>query len=86
MFISANAFDFEHGLSNLDFESVDSKVAFLNHTDRCVVMVDSSKIGKHAGRMFLPTSKIDVVVTDNGVTEDQITQFQQQGITLIVAR
>ena len=49
-------------------------------------MVDSSKIGKHAGRMFLPTSKIDVVVTDNGVTEDQITQFQQQGITLIVAR
>lgn len=86
VFISANAFDFEHGLSNLDFESVDSKVAFLNHTDRCVVMVDSSKIGKHAGRMFLPTSKIDVVVTDNGVTEDQITQFQQQGITLIVAR
>lgn len=85
VFLSANAFDFAYGLSNLDFESVDSKVSFLSNADKCFVLLDSSKIGKHAGRIFLPPSRIDMVITDDSVTPEQVSQFRQAGIPLTVA-
>ena len=85
VFLSANAFDFQYGLSNMDFESVDAKLAFLDHADRCVVLLDSSKIGKHAGRMFLPTSRIHTVVTDSHITPEQVEQFRQLEIPLVIA-
>ena len=85
VFLSANAFDFQYGLSNLDYETVDAKLAYLEHSDRCIVLLDSSKIGRHAGRMFLPTSRIHTVVTDNNITPEQVEQFQQHDISLVIA-
>lgn len=83
--ISADYFDFEQGLSNTDYLSVDSKISFVEHADRCIALLDHTKIGKIEGRCFLPVSKIDMVITDSGITSEQIEMFSRSRIPLTVA-
>jgi DeoR/GlpR family transcriptional regulator of sugar metabolism len=48
------------------------------------VVADSSKFGVAAKWLIAPTSAVDVIVTDSGVTEEKIAPFRKMGIHIYV--
>ena len=85
VFLSANALDFQNGLNNTDYRSIDAKLAYAENADRRVILLDSSKLGRKAGKFFLPPSQIDLVVTDSGITPEQRAALESAGIPFQVA-
>jgi DeoR/GlpR family transcriptional regulator of sugar metabolism len=51
---------------------------------RKIVVADSSKFGVAAKWLIAPTSAVDVIVTDSGVTEEKIAPFRKMGIHIYV--
>ena len=84
--LSANAFDCRFGMSNTDYPSVDAKLAYAENAEQVVALIDSSKIGKRAGKLFFPAARIHTLVTDGGVKPEQEEEIRACGIDLIVAR
>lgn len=85
-FVSANAFDFTAGLCNTDYLSIDAKLSYIDNAERCIALLDSSKLGKRVGRAFLPPARIDTFITDSGITPEQVAEFDRLHLPLIIAK
>ena len=85
VFLSANAIDFNQGLSNINYKTIDAKLAYAENADRRIILLDSSKIGRCVGKSFMSVSQIDLVVTDAGITSEQTAAFETAGIPLLIA-
>ena len=53
-----------------------SKVSYL--------MVDSTKFGKESTIKWFETSDVDHVITDSNISDEQLRQFQSEGVNVIV--
>ncbi len=74
-------------LSDSSVEIAQSKRATLNASRRSFLLADASKFS--APRSFLtvaPLAAIDVLVTDDGITDDERRAVVEAGVTLHVAR
>jgi DeoR family ulaG and ulaABCDEF operon transcriptional repressor len=56
----------------------------LAQAERVVVLVDSSKLSKHAPVVVAPLDEIDVVVTDSGIDAQGLAMLRGAGIEVIV--
>lgn len=57
-------------------------------SERCkhiVALVDSTKIGIDSASNFIPTEKIDYLITDNGIDDMTVELCKKRGIKVIVA-
>ncbi|MGL4676956.1 MAG: DeoR/GlpR family DNA-binding transcription regulator [Brevinema sp.] len=84
--ISADAFDINYGLSNVEILEVTSKQMIRNICDTLVVLLDSSKFDKKAFYKVLSSHQIDVIITDNKISQEQIQKIRDQNITLVIAQ
>ena len=53
--------------------------ALVSAAQRVVVVCDSSKLGTTAFALICPISKIDLVITDDGASADQVAALRQAG-------
>ena len=52
---------------------------------RVVALVDSSKIGTESLHSFARLSDVDVLITDDGITDAVRAEFIEQGVEVVVA-
>ncbi|MGB3773275.1 MAG: DeoR/GlpR family DNA-binding transcription regulator [Rhodococcus sp. (in: high G+C Gram-positive bacteria)] len=84
-FIGTNALSIGHGLSTPDTDEAAVKRAMVTAADRVVVVADSAKIGLEFFMSFAALDCVDVLVTDDGITEMDCTRLQQHGLEVVVA-
>jgi len=84
-FLSANAFDFEYGLSNIKYHEIDTKLSFLSRSKFKVLLLDSGKIGRREFRAFSNLSSFDLTITDNRIKPEHRIQFEALGAPLLIA-
>lgn len=56
----------------------------LEYGDRIVALIDSSKVGKHGGKLLTCTSKLDTLITDEGADQQTLNSLRQQGVNVVV--
>ena len=61
------------------------KRAMVGTADRVVVVADSAKIGRRFFMSFASLECVDVLVTDDGITDIDCTRLQQHGLEVVVA-
>lgn len=49
-----------------------------------VIVADSSKIGKISSFQFGSTDEVDLLVTDSGVTDEQVEQLKENGVSEVI--
>lgn len=49
-----------------------------------VIVADSSKIGKTSSFQFGSTDEVDLLVTDSGVTDEQVEQLKENGVSEVI--
>ena len=84
-FIGTNALTVEHGLSTPDPEEAATKRAVVGAARQVVVLTDSAKIGEEALVSFAPLASLDVVVTDDEITDAERTAIEAAGPEVVIA-
>jgi DeoR family transcriptional regulator, aga operon transcriptional repressor len=85
LFLSTQAFDAEHGLTDDSFDIARVKAAMIRSARRVILLADSSKWGKSAFAKIAPLGEIDLLVTDDGISGDAERAIQRFGIEVIRA-
>ncbi len=75
----------QEGLYNNNSLLVATEQAMLRAADEVIVVVDSTKFGRHGLARLCPLSEIDRVVVDNGISEEWRSQMLAAGVNLLVA-
>ena len=56
----------------------------LEYGDHLVALVDSSKIGKHGGKLLACASELDTLITDDGADEETLSALRDAGVSIVI--
>jgi DeoR family transcriptional regulator, fructose operon transcriptional repressor len=73
------------GFYNSNLLLVETERAMMNASDRTLVVADSSKFGKSSLARLCPLEQVDMVVSDEGLSEDWRQRLRDAGVHLILA-
>jgi DeoR family transcriptional regulator of aga operon len=85
VFIGTTGLDVERGVTTLEPEEAAVSQAMIRNAREVIVVADSSKIGIRSQALICPTSAIHTLVTDDGITAEQLEAFSSRGIKVVVA-
>ncbi len=84
MFIGAQAIT-RNGLLQTDGLLVQSERRLIERANEIIVLADSSKINASGSLAVCPLSKIDVLITDDGIAPDAVQWLKAAGVEVRVA-
>lgn len=84
-FLGANGVSASQGFSTPDPDEATVKRAMVTAARRVVVLADSSKIGIESLVTFARPADVDVLITDEGITDAVRAFFTNQGVEVVVA-
>ena len=84
-FMGTNGLTLRHGLSTPDHDEAAVKRAMMQAARKVVVLADSSKLGPELLVSFAPAAAIDVLITDDGISDADRLAFEEAGIEVVVA-
>ena len=82
-FLSCIGVSFEEGITDLSYV-IDRKL-LRKHSDKMVLLADSSKWGIHSKVFVGPISMVDSVVVDSNLSQETIEEIKHMGLELITA-
>ncbi|MEX0361142.1 MAG: DeoR/GlpR family DNA-binding transcription regulator, partial [Allomuricauda sp.] len=85
LFLGVDGLDIDNGLSTPNIEEAHLNATMIEMASQIIVLADSSKIGKRSLAFICPMSKIHVLITDSGISEEQKSQIENLGIKVVVA-
>lgn len=85
VFVGANGISTAHGLSTPDHSEAAAKRSMVRAGRRVVALADSSKIGAEHTVSFASLGDIDVLVTDDGISDLDAKSFEELGVEVVVA-
>ena len=81
-FLSAGAWDLDHGLTTSETDKLTLKRAADQAAERTILVADSSKFGTHARFRALNLDELDLIITDDRLPEKERTRLEDSGIHL----
>lgn len=85
LFLSTQAFDAEHGLTDDSFDVARVKSAMIRSARHVILLADSSKWGNSAFAKIAPLGEIDVLITDAGLSQASQKIIQRFGVEIMQA-
>lgn len=83
LFLSASGLLLPHGLSCDNLLDAEVKQALINASRQIILCMDSSKVGKAYLARFATLDVIDVLITDDGLSDENHKAIEQYGIQVI---
>ena len=84
-FIGTNGISRTHGLSTPDHAEAAAKRAMVRSAERVVVLADSSKLGRDHTVRFAELADVDVLVTDDQISEADLAALREEDVEVLVA-
>lgn len=83
-FISAHGINFSAGVTSIGSPQMQVKKAILKSSDQVYLLVDSSKFGGGYILVVCPLSRITRIITDTGISEDDLKRAKEQNVPIDV--
>ncbi len=84
-FIGANGVSIERGFTTPDFDEAAVKRAAARAARHSIVLADSSKIDTDYVVTFAHAGAIDMLITDDGATREQVARLADAGLEVVIA-
>lgn len=84
-FLGTNGITVRHGLSTPDSSEAAAKRAMATAARQVVVLADSSKIGHESTVSFADLAQVDVIVTDDGISDEDHKALIDADVQVVVA-
>lgn len=85
LFVAANGFSAEHGLTTPDLAEAAVKRAAMAAARRVVLLADSSKHGQEHFARFGDLSDVDLLITDSGLSPEDAVAIERGGTEVVRA-
>ena len=85
VFVAANGFSAEHGLTTPDLAEAAVKHAAMGAARRVVLLADSAKYGQEHFARFGALSDVDLLITDSGLSPEDATAMERGGMEVVRA-
>lgn len=85
VFVATNALTPSHGLSTPNSDEAAVKRALVGAGRHVVVLADSTKVGREDLVRFAATGAVDVLVTDDGIRDEDVRAFDAAGVEVVIA-
>ena len=79
-FMAASGFTFNNGFTCGNFDECQIKKRVISKTAKSIMLMDSSKIGKNLPFTFADPADIDLLITDEKLTQEDSKSFQKFSI------
>lgn len=83
--LSLDGLTLENGVSTLHQEEATVNKTMMKNADKCIMLADSSKIGRPGYFSFAKADEMDCLVTDPKVLKEDIHAFENAGIHVLIA-
>jgi DeoR family transcriptional regulator of aga operon len=84
LFLSATGVDAEHGATLIQPDEAAVFRAMARQARQVIVVADSSKVGRVSPAVVCPSSDIDLLITDNGISDEASAAFAAAGVKTMV--
>ncbi len=85
LFLGVDGFDLDFGISTPSPEEAYLNQLMIEISKEVIVLADSSKFERRGFAFIAPVNKINTVVTDKGITQEQKTKLETMGVRVIIA-
>ena len=85
LFLGVDGIDKEHGLSTPNVEEAHVNRIMIGISKKVIVVTDSSKFFRRRFASIAPISKIDILITDSGISDQDKLMLEKAGIEVIIA-
>ena len=85
VFLGVCGIDPVHGATTIQADEAAVFRAMSRRAKRVIVVADSSKVGMTSPAVISAAADIDLLVTDDGITQEAIQAFQNAGVQVVVA-
>ena len=85
LFLGVDGIDRKHGLSTPNVEEAHLNSVMIEVAKKVIVVTDSSKFFRRRFAAIAPISRIDTLVTDDGISDQDKQMLEQSGIEVIIA-
>ncbi|HEU4973830.1 MAG TPA: DeoR/GlpR family DNA-binding transcription regulator [Baekduia sp.] len=85
VFLGAGGIDPDAGVTEFNLDDARVKRAALASARRCVVLADSTKLERVAVASVCPLDRVDVLVTDEGASDDVVARFVEHEVEVVRA-
>ena len=85
VFLGADGCDINRGLFTSDLESAQIIQMMITNARQIILLVDSSKFTRKGMALVCPFEKVDIVVTDDGLSREDRHWLKEHEISLIIA-
>lgn len=73
------------GLMEADPLLIQAEQKLIGQADELIVLADSSKFNQRSSLVLCPLSKVDILITDEGISDKAAAMLESAGVELIVA-
>ncbi|MCF6224634.1 MAG: DeoR/GlpR family DNA-binding transcription regulator [Flavobacteriaceae bacterium] len=84
LFLGVDGLDIDYGLSTPNIEEANINTTMVEMSNQIIVLADSSKIGKRSLAFICPISKINILITDSGISNEQKMSLENIGIKIVI--
>lgn len=85
-FMAANGVHLTRGITTPNIEQGQVKQGLVASADEVILLADSSKLGKASFVKFADFSQIDLLITDDGVSEEILSELARMGVNVEIAQ
>jgi len=85
LFLGVDGLDYDFGISTPNIEEAHLNKIMIEISRQIIVLADSSKVKKRSLAVICPLSKVDILVTDDGLSPDYQAKLEQLGLEVIIA-
>lgn len=83
-FIGVHSINFNVGLTSIATPQMEVK-AIMKAAEKVYVLADSSKFGGGYLSVICPTNEVYKIITDDGVSKENVSKAKELGVPLVVA-
>ncbi len=85
LFIGVDGIDSHYGITTPNAEEAHLNKLMIEISKEVIILVDSSKFLRRSFALIAPVSKINTVITDKNIPQEELINLQNQGVKVILA-
>lgn len=85
LFIGADGIDLEYGLTTSNLEEATLNQKMIASANKLIVLADSSKFGKRSFAKICALDKVDLIITDSGISTQMLKNIEEKGVSVTIA-
>lgn len=84
LFLGVGGVDIDFGITTSNIAEVELDRAMMSVSLKTIVLCDSSKFGQKGFGKICNLDKVDVIITDSGISKSMVNMIEEQGVELII--